>query len=68
MMQTAPELDPTSTVNALMAQDPRTVAVFDRFGLDTCCGGDSPLDEAARREGVELEALLAALRAAMAAP
>ena len=67
-MQTAPELDPTSTVNTLIVQDPRTVAVFNHFGLDTCCGGDSPLDEAARREGVELKPLLAALRSAMAAP
>lgn len=68
MMQTSPALDPTSTVNALIEQDPRTIAVFNRFGLDTCCGGASPLDEAAHREGVDLEALLAALRSAMAAP
>ncbi|HVB31500.1 MAG TPA: DUF542 domain-containing protein [Gemmatimonadaceae bacterium] len=67
-MQAAPALDPGRTVNELIARDPRTIAVFNRFGLDTCCGGGDAIAEAASREGVDLDALLAALRSAMAAP
>ncbi|MHB1861523.1 MAG: DUF542 domain-containing protein [Gemmatimonadaceae bacterium] len=67
-MQAAPTLDPQWTVNAVIARDPATIAVFNRFGLDTCCGGGDAIADAASREGVDLDALLAALRSAMAAP
>ncbi len=67
-MQTAPPLDTGWTVNELIAREPQTVAVFNRFGLDTCCGGGDAIADAASREGVDLDALLAALRSAMAAP
>jgi regulator of cell morphogenesis and NO signaling len=40
---------------------PDTGAVFNRFGVDTCCGGGLPLDQAAREAGVPLAELLAAI-------
>ncbi|HEY5218764.1 MAG TPA: DUF542 domain-containing protein [Gemmatimonadaceae bacterium] len=57
-------LDLSQTVNALVARDPRTVAVFNHFGMDMCCGGGVPIAEAAARDGVDLAVLLAALRSA----
>jgi iron-sulfur cluster repair protein YtfE (RIC family) len=38
--------------------------VFNRFGLDTCCGAMLSVEEAARQEGVDREALCAELHAA----
>ena len=35
--------------------------VFRRFGIDFCCHGDVPLDESARRRGIDVEALIDAL-------
>ena len=56
-------IDPTVTVRETMAQYPETKAVFTQFGVDTCCGSGVPILHAAHRDGADLEALLAALRA-----
>ena len=59
-------IDPSATVDQTIARYPQTIAVFNRFGLDSCCGGGAPVREAARRDGVDPVALLAALRDATA--
>lgn len=66
-MATVPPFDPTLTVNEIMAREPRTIAVFNQFGVDTCCGSGVPVADAARRDGVEPDLLLAALRSAVEA-
>jgi regulator of cell morphogenesis and NO signaling len=55
-------LESTATVNDVMRQYPATTAVFNRLGIDACCGGAAPLHEAAERDGADLAALLAALQ------
>jgi len=37
--------------------------VFAQFGVDTCCGSGVPILDAAHRDGADVDALLAALRA-----
>jgi hypothetical protein len=56
-------IDPTVTVRETIARHPETKEVFARFGLDTCCGSGVPIIDAAHRDGADLDALLAALRA-----
>jgi regulator of cell morphogenesis and NO signaling len=51
----------TPTVNDLIARFPDTVATFNAFGIDACCGGAVPVREAALRDGADPDALLAAL-------
>lgn len=65
-MHTTPRVDPSLSVNEVMASHPETVAVFNRFGVDTCCGGGAPIRDAAHRDGVDADALLDALRSVMA--
>lgn len=60
----APRIDPAWTVNEVLRRHPATVAVFNAFGIDACCGGASPLAEAARGDGADPDALVAALEAA----
>ena len=55
-------IDTGATVNDILAAHPAAVSVFNAFGIDACCGGDAPLDEAARRDGADLTALTAALQ------
>jgi hypothetical protein len=61
------QLDPTMTVKDVMEWDARTVPVFQRLGMDTCCAAGLALADAARRVPVELDRVLAELRAALAA-
>ena len=49
------------TINEIVAEYPETIAVFNRFGLDTCCGGGIRVEEAARRDGIDAEGVVAAL-------
>jgi regulator of cell morphogenesis and NO signaling len=57
----------SATVNQVLLEHPATVAVFNAFGIDACCGGDVSIEEAARRDGADASALLAALDAIIAA-
>jgi iron-sulfur cluster repair protein YtfE (RIC family) len=59
-----PELDCTLTVRHVIERYPATRAVFDRFGLDACCGGGASVEQAARLHDVDSAALCTALRAA----
>ena len=60
----AGRIDPDWTVNDTLRIFPATVAVFDRFGIDACCGGAASIAAAARRDGADLVALIEALRLA----
>lgn len=55
----------TMTVNEAIRLYPQTVAVFNAFNIDACCGGAATIEEAARRDGADPDALLAALRAVL---
>lgn len=52
------------TVNEVVRRVPEAVAVFGRFGIDSCCGGNLEVAEAARRHQVGLKELLEALKEA----
>jgi regulator of cell morphogenesis and NO signaling len=56
------ELNPGMSVNDVIREYPSTMEVFNKLGIDACCGGAASLDEAAHRDGVEPAVLLAALR------
>lgn len=60
-------LDPALTINEIVARHPETIPVFNRFGLDTCCGGGVCVNDAARRDGIEPDAVITALNDAIAA-
>jgi iron-sulfur cluster repair protein YtfE (RIC family) len=50
-------------VNEILVQIPPAVAVFNEYGSDACGGGDATLEEAARRDGVDANALIEMLDA-----
>jgi regulator of cell morphogenesis and NO signaling len=59
--------DPALTINEIVAQYPETIPVFNRFGIDTCCGGGVRVDEAALRDGIDAKLVTAALNDVLAA-
>lgn len=52
---------PDMALNEIVRRWPETVRVFQQYGMDACCGGALPLGEAARRHGVEVGEVVAAL-------
>ncbi len=50
-------------VNEAISRDPRSIAVFNRFGIDACCGGGASIADAAARDDADVAVLLAALNA-----
>ena len=61
-------IDARWCVNTTLIRYPETLAVFERFKVDTCCGGAETLTEAARIADVEVNALIDALSGAVAGP
>ena len=57
-------IGPETTINEALLIRPEAVAVFQRFGLDACCGGGLAIAEAARRHGHDPAEVLAALEGA----
>lgn len=65
-MQIDSPIDPTLTLDEITNRFPETIEVFNRFGIDMCCGGAATLAEAAARDGVKLPELQHALHEALA--
>ncbi len=49
----------STAIGRIAADNPASVAVFERHGLDYCCGGKQSLAEACDRQGIVAEAVLA---------
>ncbi len=64
-METTLELPADLTVNEVIGLWPATVAVFNRFGIDACCGGAVTVRVAALRDGADPGAVETALRDAI---
>jgi regulator of cell morphogenesis and NO signaling len=64
IMQITPEI----TVGELAAAHPAVLRIFERAGIDYCCGGRRPLGEACARAGLPLAELSARIEAAEAWP
>ncbi len=55
---------PDVTVGTLVADRPHRSRVFEELGIDYCCGGRKPLEEACRTRGLDVGEVLERIRAA----
>lgn len=53
----------SKTLGELVAADERRAALFDRLGLDYCCGGRRTLEVACRQRGLDPASVAAVLEA-----
>ena len=60
-------LNSRKTVRELAVEVPNATRVFEKLGIDYCCGGKKPLDEACGAANLPLDDVLAALDASAAA-
>lgn len=58
----------TATVGDIVAGDYRTAAVFEKYGIDFCCGGSVTVAAACAARGIDPSALARELAAATSAP
>ena len=58
----------TGTIGGFVAEDYRTAEVFERHGIDFCCGGNVPLDVACRRKGIDPAVILGEIEQAKREP
>src|ERR1019366_4200513 len=49
-------------------EQPSSIRVFEKYGIDYCCGGRKPLAEACTAGNLEIDAVIAALEAAAQTP
>jgi regulator of cell morphogenesis and NO signaling len=56
------------TVREIALEDPRSIRVFEEFGIDYCCGGRKPLAEACATKNLAVDDVIAALEHAAAGP
>jgi len=53
----------TATIGEIVADDYRTAAIFEDFGIDFCCGGRRSFGDACALASAEPDGVIAALRA-----
>jgi regulator of cell morphogenesis and NO signaling len=53
-----------TTVRDIALEQPASIRVFERFGIDYCCGGRKPLAEACQERSLDLQTVLAAIERA----
>jgi len=58
----------SKTVRDYAIETPQTIPVFEKLGIDFCCGGNRPLDEACTAANLKVDEVLNALEAALAKP
>ena len=58
----------TQTVREIALEQPTAIRVFEKFGIDYCCGGRKPLAEACAVGNLEIDSVIAALEAAAKKP
>ncbi|VTQ04567.1 DUF542 domain-containing protein [Sphingobacterium daejeonense] len=50
-------------IGNVVAQNFKTAAVFTKYGLDFCCGGQVSIEKAAEKKGIDKNALLTEVQA-----
>jgi regulator of cell morphogenesis and NO signaling len=58
----------TKTVRDYAIETPQTIPVFEKLGIDFCCGGNRPLEEACAAANLSIDEVQKALQKALAEP
>ncbi|HXR79303.1 MAG TPA: DUF542 domain-containing protein, partial [Saprospiraceae bacterium] len=51
-----------NTVAETVANDYRAAAIFEKYGIDFCCQGKIPIDEACEKKNVQTEEVMRELK------
>lgn len=56
------------TIGEIVAEDFRTAEAFSKAGIDFCCGGQVPLEDACQEKGLDLASIIQTINTAKEAP
>ncbi len=68
MKETREQQGKDKTIGQFVAEDYRTAGVFERYGIDFCCGGQVALSAACQQQGVDPAKVLQEIEAAKSEP
>ena len=54
----------TQTVREIALESPSSIRIFEKLGIDYCCGGRKPLTDACLENNLEVAVVLAVLESA----
>ena len=66
--ETSQTVDLTATVGEFVAEDYRTAKVFEKYGIDFCCGGKVDLSDVCREKGIDPAAIQREIQALKSTP
>jgi len=52
------DINASMTINDVVNKHPKTMKIFSKYKLDTCCGGHQEIDVAAQLYGADLDTLM----------
>ncbi|MGB6868073.1 MAG: DUF542 domain-containing protein, partial [Acidobacteriaceae bacterium] len=52
---------PQTMVRDIALEQPAAIRIFEKFGIDYCCGGRKPLAQVCEERSLSVEAILAAI-------
>lgn len=55
------EINKEMTINQVLKLYPKSIAILNKFNIDTCCGGTRTIEQAVKEDKAELDSLLQAL-------
>lgn len=55
------EITKEMSINQVIAKYPKTVGVFSQYNIDSCCGGYESLENAAKKNSVDISRLIKSL-------
>ncbi len=55
------EISKEMSVNQVIKVYPQSIGVFNKFNIDSCCGGSETLEKAAKNAGVKIEEVIEAI-------
>ncbi len=59
---------PQKKIGEIVAEDYRTATVFEKYGIDFCCGGQEPLIAACHTKGIDFDTIQQEIEAAKSEP
>lgn len=53
------------SINQIIKLYPKSIGVFNKFNIDSCCGGSETLEKAVKNAGVDLQTVISEIKKAI---